>query len=380
VFWTLAAALLFAAALFTFFPLLRTRSLWKPLALALVFLVPATAAWMYIQVGTPEGIIVVGKPPQPQTSQSTPDDQPHSPESAEMDAMTAGLQARLEQNPEDLDGWMLLARTFKATQRFPEAAAALEKANQLEPGNPQIMVDLVEAQIFLSPNGRISDDAVATLEQVLEMNPGMQKALWLMGIASAQNGDADAALGYWETLLQQLEPGSTVAQSVQSQIDQLKAEVGMTPAASSMNAPAAAAPAAPPAETVQAEPVETSVADDGSWQGVKVSVRAGDDVQSRIPTGGVLYVMIRSSGPAMGPPLGVRRIIDPILPVEITVSDQDSMMQERMISSESTLQLQARISLTGSPTSSTGDWQSQPLSLSLDSKEAVELVIDQRVE
>jgi len=242
------------------------------------------------------------------------------------------------------------------------------------------MVDLVEAQIFLSPNGRISDDAVATLEQVLEMNPGMQKALWLMGIASAQNGDADAALGYWETLLQQLEPGSTVAQSVQSQIDQLKAEVGMTPAASSMNAPAAAAPAAPPAETVQAEPVETSVADDGSWQGVKVSVRAGDDVQSRIPTGGVLYVMIRSSGPAMGPPLGVRRIIDPILPVEITVSDQDSMMQERMISSESTLQLQARISLTGSPTSSTGDWQSQPLSLSLDSKEAVELVIDQRVE
>jgi hypothetical protein len=56
------------------------------------------------------------------------------------------------------------------------------------------------------------------------------------------------------------------------------------------------------------------------------------------------------------------------------------MMQERMISSEDTLQLQARISLTGSPAANTGDWQSTPLSVSLDSNEPVELVIDQRVE
>ena len=362
-FWTLAAALLFVAALITFLPLLRAKTLWKPLALALVFVVPATAAWMYTHVGTPEGVSVVGKPPASGAAQNPPGDQPHSPESQEMDAMIAGLQARLEQNPEDLDGWMLLARSYKATQRFAEAAAALEKASLLDPGNPVIVVDLVETEIFLTPNGRISDENFATLKQALEMNPGMQKALWLLGIASSQRGDANAAIGYWETLLTQLEPGSTVAQSVQSQIDQLKVESGMVGAQPQMAAPA-----------------EPEPADDGSWQGVDVSVRAGEAAQSRIPTGGVLYVMIRSSGPAMGPPIGVRRIIDPALPLDITISDQDSMMKERMISSETTVQLQARISLTGSPAANTGDWQSAPLSVSLDSDEAVELVIDQRVE
>jgi cytochrome c-type biogenesis protein CcmH len=363
VFWTFAAALLFAAALITFFPLLRARTLWKPLALALVFVIPATAAWMYTQVGTPEGIKVVGKPPAPRAAQTAPADQAHSPESQEMDAMIAGLQARLEQNPGDLDGWMLLARSYKATQRFEEAAAALEKANQLEPGNPVIMVDLVETEIFLTPNGRVSDENLAILNQVLEIDSGMQKALWLLGIASSQRGDVNAAVGYWETLLAELEPGSTVAQSVQSQIDQLKAESGMAAA-----------------EPQMTEPTEPEPAVDGIWRGINVSVRAGDAAQSRIPTGGVLYVMIRSSGPAMGPPLGVRRIVDPALPLEITINDGDSMMQERIISSESTLQLQARISLTGSPAANAGDWESASLSVSLNSNEGVELVIDQRVE
>jgi len=383
VFWTFAAALLFAAAMMTFFPLLRSRSLWKPFALALVFLVPAIAAWMYTEIGTPEGIKLIRQSPPARTAQSEPVEQTHSPESAEMDTMIAGLQARLEQNPDDLDGWMLLARSFKATQRFAEAAAALEKAYQIDPGNPRIMVELVETRIFLTPDGRISDDAVATLQQVLELDPGMQKALWLMGIASSQRADVDGAVDYWETLLSQLEPGSTVAQSVQSQLDQLKAEAGGAAVAPPI-APAASAPAEPAAQTAQANVAETTIdadaGDDGSWPGVKVTVRAGDDAQSRVPTGGVLYVMIRSAGPAMGPPLGVRRIIDPALPLDITLSDGDSMMQERMISSESSVQLQARISRTGSPAASTGDWQSQPLSISLDSKEPVELVIDQRVE
>jgi cytochrome c-type biogenesis protein CcmH len=360
VFWTFAAALLFVAALITFSPLLRANTLWKPLALALVFVVPATAAWMYTEIGTPEGIKFKHKPAPARTAESAPPDEGHSPESQEMDAMIAGLQARLQQNPNDLDGWMLLSRTLKATQRFPEAAEALEKAYQLDPGNPQIMVDLVEARIFLTTDGRISDEMMATLQQVLELQPDMQKALWLMGIASSQRGDMNAAVSYWETLLAQLEPGSPVARSVQTQIDQLKAEAGM----------AVAEP-----EVAEAAPV-----DDGSWHGISVTVKAADSAQSRIPNGGVLYVMIRSPGPAMGPPLGVRRIIDPALPLEITISDQDSMMKERLISSEGSMQIQARISRTGSPAASTGDWQSETQTISLDSKEAVELVIDQRVE
>jgi len=354
VFWTIAAAVLFAAALITLLPLLRAKSLWKPLALAMVFLLPAAGLWMYQEIGTPDAIGL--QPPPPQRAANT--SETHSPESQEMDSMIAGLRGRLSENPEDLDGWMLLARTLRTTQRYQEAVDALETANRIAPDDPGVMVELVEARIFLTPDGLINDEMIAALKQALDQQPGMQKALWLMGIAASQAGDETAAITYWESLLVQLEPGSPVAQSVQSQIDQARANMG---------------------RVVEETPVAV-VEDDGSWQGIRLTVAAGESAQSRIPAGGVLYVMIRSPGPAMGPPLGVRRIIDPVLPLDITISDQDSMLEERQISSEGELRLQARISLTGSPAPGTGDWQSEPLTVSLNSAEAVELVIDQRVE
>ena len=366
-FWTIAAAVLLAAALITLSPLLRDKSLWKPLALALVFILPAGAIWLYQEVGTPDAINLRPAPPRAASTNTNPNE-PHATESQEMDAMIAGMQARLSESPEDLEGWLLLARTLKATQRFPEALEALETANRISPNNPVVLTDLVEARIYTTANGRVSEDMLATLKHVLEIDPGMQKALWLMGIASSQAGDYASAVDYWQALLDQLEPGTQIAQSVQEQIDGARTRIGMDSGTPPMVAEEAIA---------EEEPV---VEDDGSWKGVSVTVSAGETGESIIPTGGVLYVMIRTPGPAMGPPLGVRRIIDPVLPLEITISDQDSMLQERQISSEAELQLQARISLTGSPAATPGDWQSTRMTAALDSAETVELVIDQRVE
>jgi cytochrome c-type biogenesis protein CcmH len=370
VFWTIAAAVLLAAALIALFPLLRVKSLWQPLALALVFLIPAASLWIYNEIGTPDAIGV--KPPPPRVAESA---ETHAPDSQEMDSMIAGLRGRLSQSPEDLDGWMLLARTLKATQRFEEAIEALETAKQISPDNPQIMVDLVETRIFLTPDGQISSEMRATLEWALDQQPGMPKALWLMGIASMQAGDDAFAISYWESLLEQLEPGSPPALSVQSQIDEAQARMGMVTEEAPAVAQAPIAEEAPVAE--EAPPVEE---DDGTWKGMRIAVNAGDSGQSAIPAGGVLYVMIRSPGPAMGPPLGVRRIINPELPLEITITDQDSMLKERQISSESQVQLQARISRTGAPNAASGDWQSVPVTVELGTTRAMELTIDQRVE
>jgi cytochrome c-type biogenesis protein CcmH len=357
VFWTITAALLFAAALTTLYPMLRQKSLWSALALALIFLLPAATFWMYHLIGTPEAIHLAP----PRAAATAPASaETHSPDSGQMDTMIDGLRSKLLENPEDLEGWMLLARTLRATQRFPEALEALELANRLSPGNPFIMVDMVETQIYTTPEGRITPEMTATLIQALEMQPDLQKAMWLLGIAAAQNDDDATALTYWEALLEQAEPGTGVSESVQAQIDEAKARMGAT----MQQAPAVQAPSVP--------------VDTGAWSGIRVSVSAGE--ASSIPQGGVLYVVIRSPGPAMGPPIGVRRIIGPQLPLEMTISDQDSMMKERQISAESEVQLQARISLTGSPGAQTGDWQSEQVTVTLDSAKNVELVIDQRVE
>lgn len=368
-FWIIAAIALFVGALLTFLPLLRGKKTFlQPAGLAMIFVLPAGALWLYTVVGTPEAIDIA---PTPHAVAA------NSNELGDIDTMIGDLRSRLTESEEHFDGWMLLARTLKTVQRYPEALEALQTALRIRPDDPQVMVELAEARIFVSQDGRIDDESIFLLERALELNPEQQKGLWLMGIASAQAGDFAFAISYWESLLEQLEPGSEVAQSVQNQINEAQARLGMEPATVPVAA-AAPAPADPP--TVDEERPEPPAVSDGAWQGTSVTVTAGADAQAAIPPNAVLFVIIRSAGMAAGPPLGVRRLTASDLPAEITLTDADSMIAARKISLESEIQLQARVSLSGSPAAASGDWQSAPLTVSLDSGEPVELVIDQQVE
>lgn len=367
-FWILAAAALFTAALITFLPLLRVKSFWQPAALALLFLLPAGGLWIYSEVGTPEAIDL------PSATHPTAG---NGASAEDIDAMVDNLRSRLTRTPESLDGWVLLARTLKTLQRYPEAREALEVAHGLAPDDPLVMVELAEARVFTSPDGRIDELSVAMLERAVELDPTQQKGLWLLGIAAAQAGDDAFAISYWEQLLELLEPGSSVAQSIQAQLDEARMRMGME-----VETPVAAiAPAAIPPQAAVGDPGTTGTAvEAGAWTGTPVRVTASDAARAAIPAGTVLFVMVRSPGPAMGPPLGVRRVIDPEFPLELTLTDRDSMLAERRISLESEVQLQARVSLSGSPAARPGDWESAVVTVPLDSGETVELSLDQQVE
>jgi cytochrome c-type biogenesis protein CcmH len=367
-FWAIAAIALFTGAFITFLPMLRGKTLWQPAALALMFAVPAAALWLYTTVGTPAAIDL-----RPTPHPVAANDQ----QLGDIDAMIDGLRDRLTESPEDFEGWMLLARTLKSVQRFPEALEALQVAQRIRPNDPLVMVELAEARIFVSADGRIDEDSIYLLERALELDPGSQKGLWLMGIASAQAGDFAFAISYWESLREQLEPGSPVAQSVQQQINEAQAALGMGPT----SVPVAAGPVVP-AEG-QNEPVAQTAppaASDGVWQGTAVRISASETARAALPPNSVMFIIIRSATVAVGPPLGVRRVIGPQLPLDITLTDADSMIAERKISMESEIQLQARFSLSGSPGAASGDWQSAPVTVSLESGEPVELIIDQQVE
>jgi cytochrome c-type biogenesis protein CcmH len=352
VFWTFAAGALLIAALITFRPLLRVKSLWQPLALALVFLVPAAALWMYTGIGTPEGI-GINPPKRAANAAGT-----HAPDSQEMSVVVDGLRNRLAQNPEDLEGWVLLARTLKTMQQFEEAHAALEKALAIAPQNPMVMVELAEAKMYRSRTGT-SQAADELLNSALAIDPSIQKAHWLLGVSSAQSGDFATAVGHWETLLTFVEPGSAVAQSVQSQIDDARARGGV------------------PEQPV---PTPAGAEEAGGWPGLDVAINMSPQAAEELPPGGVLYVMVRPAGMNFGPPIGVRRIVNPRFPVRIAVNDGDSMMQERLISSQPELQLSARVSRSGTPAAQSGDWQSASIVVPLNTSDPVELVLDQRID
>jgi cytochrome c-type biogenesis protein CcmH len=373
VFWIIAAAAVFLAALITLFPLLRGKTFWQPAGLALIFIIPATTLWIYQSAGTPEAI---GLSPAPRQSAAEATNEAHAQNAGDMDTMLAGLRARLEANPDDLDGWMLLARSYRSQQRYAEAAEVLEKANSLAPDNAFVMVELAETWVFISPDGKVGADSLTLLQRALTIDPSQQKAMFLLGVAAAQAGELEYAIEYWETLLADLEPDSPVAQSVQSQINQARMEL----AGSSPEPATDPVDKDEPADVTPAMTAAPELPADEAWTGSRVVISRTEEMPASVAANAVLYVMVRSAGPAMGPPIGVRRIAAPSLPLEITITDQDSMMAERKISFETDVQFQARLSLTGSPAASSGDWQSGAKSVSLGSNDTVELVLDQQVE
>jgi len=386
-FWILAAVGLAIMTFIACLPLFRNKSGWTPIALALVFALPAIALYMYQDVGSPQGINVTGSP------QAGTDHSVNASDADQIEDMAANLRSRLTESPEHLEGWVLLARTLKTMQRYDEALEALETARRIAPDDPFVTVELVEARIFVSADGNITDEMVSMLQDVLNQEPGQQKALWLMGIAATQAGEDEAAISYWETLLQELEPDSGSAQSVQQQIKEAQGRLGLVTEptvkklAESEAESKAQAEAEPKAESGAAakaeptvEPVAAAAATGGDWAGISLVIKPGSELRPETATAAVLYVMIRSPGPAVGPPIGVRRIKSPQLPLELTISDRDSMLKERQISSLTEVQLQARLSLSGAPQARSGDWQSATMAVPLDSAEAVELLIDQQVE
>lgn len=359
-FWLISLLILLIAGLLALSPLLGKGSNWKLATLALILLLPMAAWWLYQQVGTPQALDLVSL----QAPQQTSDESAHV-ANTDMATLTEGLRQRLEENPDDVQGWILLGRSYKNLQNFPLAIAALEKADSLQPGLPLVQVELVEARLFASGQQGFTPEMTAVLEQAVAADPGLQKGLWLLGIAAAQAGDDARAVSWWEQLLPQVEAGSQVEQMVRSQLAEARSRLGEAPASAPGIAPTSAQ--AWPGLDIQ---VELSGAASQAWP----QLPAGE-----VPPGTVLFIIIRPEGAAGGPPLGARRVVQPQFPLQLTLSDQDSMMEQRPISSAPRLELQARLSRNGQPTAAAGDWQSAVLAVSSTAGEPAKLSVDQEV-
>jgi cytochrome c-type biogenesis protein CcmH len=368
-FWLISLLILLIAGLLALSPLLGKGSNWKLATLALILLLPMAAWWLYQQVGTPQALDLVSL----RAPEQEPEGLAHA-ANTDMGTLTERLRLRLEENPDDIQGWILLGRSYKNLQNYPLAIEALEKADSLQPGQPLVQVELVEAELFASGQQGFTPEMTAVLEQAVAADPSVQKGLWLLGIAAAQAGDDARAVSWWEQLLPQVEAGSQVEQMVQSQLAEARSRLGDAPASEPSVAPTSIAPTVVPT-SAQAWPgldiqVELSGAASQAWPQLP---------PGEVPPGTVLFIIIRPEGAAGSPPLGARRVVQPQFPLQLTLSDQDSMMEQRPISSAPRLELQARLSRSGQPTASAGDWQSAVLAVSSTAGEPAKLNVDQEV-
>jgi cytochrome c-type biogenesis protein CcmH len=139
--------------------------------------------------------------------------------------MVDGLAARLEAQPDDVEGWRMLARSYGVLGEPERSAEAYQRVARLLPADVDAQLDYAEA--LLAARGAdqpLSVQLVAQMRRVHELDPDHPDALFYLGRAAAEGGDPGAASRYWQALLAQLPAGSAERAQLQRLIDQLPAE------------------------------------------------------------------------------------------------------------------------------------------------------------
>lgn len=177
----------------------------RALSLLLALALPVGAALLYLTLGNPAAI----DPPQQQRFSAD-----------DIDRMVSGLAAKLEKEPDNLQGWAMLARSYKAMGRLPEALRAYERAGSLVEGNAELLLDY--ADTMAASIGGFDAKTVALIEQALKLDPANPQGLWLRGTAAYAAKQYGKALTDWETLLKLLPPDSEDAGVLKANIAEVR--------------------------------------------------------------------------------------------------------------------------------------------------------------
>ena len=342
-------------------PASRTARSGRWATLLIIPALPLCAVLLYQQLGSVE---LIDRLQQAQSSQP-PAAQQQAQSAASIDDMVARLAERLQQQPDDLKGWVMLARSYTILKRYSEAEAAYANALRLGGENANLLADYADATVMAN-NGRFNDKAGELLTRVLELDPGNLKGLWLAGHWKNQSGDYAAALDYWQQAAAKLPPGGEDAAVIAEQISSVQAKLGIT-AAPAATVAAATTDAASPSAT-----------DSGSAAALSVSVSLDPQLAAAAAAEDTVFIFARATqGPRM--PLAIVRKQVKDLPVTVTLDDSMAMMPAMKLSNFEQVDIGARISKSGNAMPESGDLQGIVSPIATQSSETIQVTINSNV-
>lgn len=185
----------------------------RPTAIVLLLLLPIAAMGGYALLGNPAALDPVNTAPQKQMT------------AADIEGMVAKLAAKMQDNPDDMNGWVMLGRSYKMLGRYAEAVDAYAKAEAFIAQDPELLASYAETLAMASGKG-LSGKARTLIDQALKLDPKHAHSLFLAGAAAMEAGDAKNGIAYWEALLPQVEAGSELDQMLRQGIEEMKKRGG----------------------------------------------------------------------------------------------------------------------------------------------------------
>jgi cytochrome c-type biogenesis protein CcmH len=319
--WISLAVMGILAVMFVAYPLYRKKQNFTLMIALVVLVVSGLSVGLYGVIGSPE----------------LPSDAPDS-MSPDMEEMISSLVERLESEPNDLNGWLMLGRTYMTLGDYTNAITAFEKAVELESSqNAQTLVELGSAILSSDgPNNGVSGRSAALFESALALEPNNPQALFYGGIAAINREDNELAASRWEKLLG-LNPPEEIRGVLQQRIAEWRGETVPVMAGQSDDA------------RPQAAPMEQ----EGTV--VRLAISLSESIDPSLPGNSTVYIIARDPAQPSPPIAVVRRSLSE-LPAVIDLSDANSMVPGRSLSGFPEFEIVARISLSGQPSQQAGDW------------------------
>jgi len=317
----------------------------RSVAVIVALAIPLVSVVLYSQLGS-RAALVGG--PQPQ---AMPSDHPQvagQQATPSLEEMTANLAARLESDPDNLEGWRMLGRSYMAMQRHAQARDAYARAYALAPDEPQIISEYAET-LALAQGGALAGRPMQLVARLLEMDPAQPNGLWLSGLAAVQQEDFETAVHQW-TRLSEIVGSGEGADMLAQHLAGARARLG-EPAAAPAQAAAADAPVSPP--TPEGTPAGGTLS---------VQVFLAPALADKTTPSDTVFIFARAAqGPRM--PLAIIRKTVGELPVSVTLDDSMAMTPAMRLSNFPEIVVGARISRSGNAMPQSGDLEglSQPV-------------------
>ena len=290
---------------------------------------------------------------------------------AQFEAMTQRLADRLTTQPEDVEGWAMLGRSYSVLERFPQALEAYKKVIALRPNEAQGYADMADAMGMVAGR-KLDGEPEQMISRALALDPDNAKALGLAGTVAFDRGDAAGAARHWEHALAKVEPGSDMAGRLRSAVDEARKRAGLPALPAAAQAVAATANPAVPAAPVAvgtAPAAPSGPAEQAAPAGASVQVRISlaPALVAKAAPGDTVFIFARAqAGPKA--PLAIQRRQVKDLPLDVTLDDSMAMSPALRLSTVTQVVIGARISKSGNAMPQPGDLQGLSAAVPVGSK------------
>lgn len=252
-----------------------------------------------------------------------------------------GLRQRLAEQP-DAGAWALYGRIMMQLQQIDQALDAFESSRQLDPNRISTLTSYSQALIMSGTDPDLGR-AARFIRQIIEEQPENAEALGLLGVVAFERGDFSQAVQAWELTLQAMSPEDPRYEAIERSLEQARAR------------------------------------DSGEVMTLTVTVNIHEQLRNEMPWAANLFVFVRDPDGGRAPVAVIRqRITD--LPVTVTLTDENVMMEGQSLSDIDQWLVGARLVHGDTIELRPGDMEARPRLIDRQSGQQIELIINEFIE